>query len=90
MPCSLLVAEHSCASLRRFILKTVSFNCLLNEGKPLLIRSCLHLGYARLAADRQIKTVQDRYANEDNLNLSQQKKKKSGQAANKGEADMIL
>lgn len=38
MPCILLTPHCSCASLSRFILRTVSFNCLLNEGKSSLIR----------------------------------------------------
>lgn len=45
MPCSLLTPDYSCASLSRFILRTVSLNCLLNEGKSSLIRGSLHLGY---------------------------------------------
>lgn len=36
MSCHLLTPYCSCASLSRFILRTVSFNCLLNEGKSLL------------------------------------------------------
>lgn len=61
MPCCLLIPHCSCASFSRFILRTVSFNCLLNEGKSSLIRGCLHLGcVCRFGSiRRQIKTVQD-------------------------------
>lgn len=59
--CHLLTPNCSRASLSRFILRTVSFNCLLNEGKSSLIRVCLHLGcVCRFGSiRRQIKTVQD-------------------------------
>lgn len=45
MPCTLCAPDYSCVSLSRFILQTVSFNCLLNEGKSSLIRGLLHLGF---------------------------------------------
>lgn len=93
MPCSLLAANHSCASLSRFILRTVSFNCLLNEGKSSLIHGCLHLGYLCVfgCRHRQIKTFQDvDMGMKSTQILHNKKKEKIGKAANEGDADMIL
>lgn len=77
MPCSGRTPDYSCASLSRFILRTVSFNCLLNEGKSSLIRGLLHLGFecVWLQTDRrsQIETVQD-VDMDMNLNPSQEGK----------------
>lgn len=62
MPCGPLTPDYSCASLSRFILRTVSFNCLLNEGKSSLIRGCLHLGRVCLyGCSRRQRQVQDVY-----------------------------
>lgn len=94
MPCRLLTPHRSCASLSRFILRTVSFNCLLNEGKSSLIRGLSPSGTcAPVRQHTQTDKDSSRcgYGYEVNLNLSQRREKrgkKSGKAANKEDKEM--
>lgn len=66
----------------RFILRTVSFNCLLNEGKSSLILGCLHL----LCVCVWLQTQTDKDSSRCGYGYEV---RKSGKAANEGDADMI-